>query len=120
MERWETDSGEDSKYFGTSNEALVERVKVHAKANNLPVERVSAVFDSVSGPGGPFEITEGYLRTDSGSTAAPHLQGPKGNGQRYRYFKNGPHLLGDWYTTFCTRNDMQDFIVYQESCTDVS
>jgi len=93
---------------------------VHAKANNLPVERVSAVFDSVSGPGGPFEITEGYLRTDSGSTAAPHLQGPKGNGQRYRYFKNGPHLLGDWYTTFCTRNDMQDFIVYQESCTDVS
>eukprot|EP00927_Polykrikos_kofoidii_P077204 TRINITY_DN74172_c0_g1_i1.p1 TRINITY_DN74172_c0_g1~~TRINITY_DN74172_c0_g1_i1.p1 ORF type:complete len:657 (-),score=97.49 TRINITY_DN74172_c0_g1_i1:236-2206(-) len=113
MTAWRTDTGEISKYFDSSALGLVERIKLWARANDLPEAEAEAAFEAVAGPNKPLELTEGYLRVNDSSTEAPHIRGPEDKGQKYRYFKNGPQVLGQWYSSNCLVHAEKDFIVYK-------
>lgn len=113
MAAWTTNEGERSKYFNTSIPSLVERVKVFARVNGMEDDAAEAAYQAVVGPGGPFELVEDYIRTDDGTTGAPHLKGPEGKGQKFRHFKNGPHLLRDLYSSTCQANADKEFICYK-------
>lgn len=113
MKRWTTDSAEVSRYFDSSSHGLVERVKLWARANDLPDVGAAAAFEAVAGLSKPMEITEGYLHVRDSTTGAPHIAGTTGKGQKYRYFKGGPQVLGEWYSSSCQTHADKDFIVYK-------
>ena len=76
MSSFTTESGLGSKYFGTSIASLKERVELWAKANGLPTDGVKGAFDTLQADGSDFKLFEDYIRTDDGTTNAPHLKGP--------------------------------------------
>ena len=87
MTTFTTDSGSGSKYFGTTIPSMKDRVELWAKANGLPTEHVEEAFNALQADGSEYKLFEDYIRTDDGTTNAPHLSGTEGKGQKYRYFK---------------------------------
>jgi long-chain acyl-CoA synthetase len=111
MTTFTTEYGEKSKYFGTSIASLKGRVELWAKANGLPTDGVEYAFNKLQADDSPFKLVEEYIRTDDGTTNAPHLRGMEGKGQKYRYFKNGPQRLPEIFKTFCKQYKDNDFLV---------
>ena len=112
---WTSPNAEGSAHFDTSIAGLKRRVAVWARANRIPAppEILDAVFAKLQAPGSPFELEEGHVLTDAGSTGAPHLSGPRAEGQRYRYFKNGEQRLHDIYGKQCNGGYRErTFVVY--------
>ena len=112
MTTFTTDSGIGSKYFGTTIPSMKDRVELWAKANGLPTEHVEEAFNALQADGSEYKLFEDYIRTDDGTTNAPHLSGTEGKGQKYRYFKNGPQRLREVFEKFCTQYKDNDFLVY--------
>jgi hypothetical protein len=83
MSAWTSPNGEGSAHFATSIPGLERRVALWARANGIPAPPrvLGAVFARLQAPGSPFELEEREVRTDDGSTHAPHLRGPRQTGQ---------------------------------------
>ena len=80
---WTSPNGEGSAHHATSIPGLKDRVALWARANGIPAPAgvLDAVFARLQAPGSPFELEEAHVRTDDGSTNAPHLTGPRQTGQ---------------------------------------
>uniref|UniRef100_A0A7S4UF06 AMP-dependent synthetase/ligase domain-containing protein n=1 Tax=Alexandrium monilatum TaxID=311494 RepID=A0A7S4UF06_9DINO len=113
MKSWTTEGGEGSAFFDTSVSGICSRAKIWAKANNVPEAGVDDAFQKLIGPGGSMEITEAHVRHSDGTTKAPHFAGPSSRGQRYRLFKEGPHLLGDVCALAAQVHGDKPFIAYR-------
>ena len=64
---WTSPSGERSAYFDTSIDGLKSRVALWLHANGIPApaQTLDAVFRKLQAPGSPFELCDGFIRTDS-------------------------------------------------------
>ena len=113
-------AGTGSQHADCSVQGLKARVAHWARANGVPVppQALDAAFARLQAPGSPFELCEAHVRASSrdgasSTTGAPHLAGPTGRGQRYRYFKNGAQRLHDVFGTHCNGPHRdKTFVVY--------
>lgn len=112
MKPWSTE-GEGSTFFDTSIPGIGLRAKTWSKANGIPEGGVDDAWSKIGGQGSPMEVTEGFIRTSDGTTKAPHLAGSSGQGQRYRYFKEGPHILPEVFASAVQAHGGKDFIAYK-------
>ncbi len=111
-------AGAGSRHADCSVRGLKARVALWARANGVaaPPRALDAAFARLQAPGSPFELCEAHVRpssSSSSSTGAPHLAGPTGQGQRYRYFKNGAQRLHDVFGAHCNGPHRdKTFVVY--------
>jgi long-chain acyl-CoA synthetase len=72
---------------------------------------IAKAIAGISNPGGLVPIVERFVKTDSGTTNAPHLAGPTGQGQMYRTFDTNLKLLANLYQ-MAHGNATKEFLVY--------